>query len=108
LTRKLKTSVDRFVQQVLPAGADGQVHSGAVRYGMHAVAGELATDFGVVPWQNGEPPKVAAARFKLWVAGRGGVGAADDITAVKEMRSLLSAPPLELCALPEAETRQVG
>jgi hypothetical protein len=41
--------------------ADGQVRSAAARFGLIAVAAELATSFGIFPWQPGAARAAAAA-----------------------------------------------
>lgn len=91
LAETLQESIDGFLKDALPPDADGQVRSAAVRFGLVAVAGELATSFGILPWQQGEARAAATAWFKLWIAGRGGTGAAEDIATLSRLRSLLSA-----------------
>ncbi len=43
-----------FVRTSLPPDADGQVKRAAERLGLIGAAGELAREWGIVPWQQGE------------------------------------------------------
>ena len=43
----------QFISDHLPTGADGQVRSVAGRFGVVAAAGELATEWGILPWEIG-------------------------------------------------------
>src|SRR5690606_16817238 len=46
--------IDAFAEEHCPAGADGQVHRVAHRFGLAAAAGELAIRRGLLPWKPGE------------------------------------------------------
>ena len=50
----------------------GQVARAAERFGLSAVAGKLAMEFGLVAWPEDQPAKDALALFKVWLAMRGG------------------------------------
>lgn len=54
-------------------GGEGQDKRAAGRFAMFALAGELATEYGVTGWQEGEAIKAAAESFKAWrdLRGRG-------------------------------------
>jgi putative DNA primase/helicase len=54
-------------------GADGQVKRAASKFALVAMAGELAIEYDVVPWPNGDAIKAAAEMFDAWRAGRGTV-----------------------------------
>lgn len=51
--------------------ADGQVTRALNRFVLLALAGELATDFGITGWPAGEAIRAAAAGFAAWLALRG-------------------------------------
>jgi uncharacterized protein (DUF927 family) len=91
LQQRLRAFIDKFLEEVLPGDSDGQVRTGAARFGLYAAAGELAVSLGILPWQRGEARKAAANCFGLWLDERGGSKAAEDIAAVQAMRALLSA-----------------
>jgi putative DNA primase/helicase len=64
-------------------GADGQVSRSAARFALLALAGELATDYGVTGWPQGEAIKAAAVGFESWRILRG------DHRATHEHRQIL-------------------
>jgi uncharacterized protein (DUF927 family) len=82
---------DAFTAEHLPPGADGQVSSVCKRFGVVAAAGELARAYDVVPWPEGEASRAAAACFAAWLLDRGGMGAGEDIEAVRLVRSFIGA-----------------
>ena len=57
----------QFIADHLPAGSDGQVRSVAGRFGVVAAAGELATEWGILPWEIGEATQAAAICFQAWL-----------------------------------------
>jgi len=81
--------LDRFLAEHVPAGASGQVRSVAARFGLIAAAGELARDYSVLPWPEGEAQRAAGACFRAWLAERGGVGAAEDKAALAQVRAFI-------------------
>lgn len=52
-------------------GGEGQDKRAAGRFAMLALAGELATEYGVTGWPEGEGIKAAAEGFKAWRSLRG-------------------------------------
>ena len=71
------------------AGADGQVRAVARRFGLLAVAGELATMAGLTGWQVGDAEAAIADSFADWVAARGSVGTREDVQAVQQLRDFI-------------------
>ncbi len=53
-----------FVEEHVPADADGQVRRAASRLGMIAAAGELAVAFNIVPWSEGRPRPLPRRRSR--------------------------------------------
>jgi putative DNA primase/helicase len=53
------------------AGNDGQVKRAAARFALLALAGELATDYGVTGWPKGEAIRAAVVGFMAWRMLRG-------------------------------------
>lgn len=76
-TQRVTQHMEAFCKRYVPDGADGQVGRVARRFALVAAAGELATEYGVLPWPTGEATKAAATCFKAWLACRGGVGSAE-------------------------------
>lgn len=52
-------------------GPDGQNKRGAARFALLALAGELATGYGITGWDEGLATNAAIIGFNLWSAGRG-------------------------------------
>ncbi|UUZ68269.1 DUF927 domain-containing protein [Polaromonas sp. P2-4] len=52
-------------------GGEGQAKRAAARFAVMALAGELATDYGVTGWPAGEAIRAAAAGFSAWQSLRG-------------------------------------
>lgn len=51
-------------------GLEGQHKRAAARFALIGLAGELATEYGITGWQEGDAGKAAAHAFKLWQSGR--------------------------------------
>jgi uncharacterized protein (DUF927 family) len=67
-------------------GADGQVRRGCDRFALVAAAGELAREFGIVPWQRGAALDAAKQCFRDWHVSRGGGDAAEIQSAISAVR----------------------
>ena len=78
--------IDAFRQSHAPDGADGQVLRVMDRFGLVAVAGELACDFQIAPWQKGDALEAARRCFMDWFDVRGGAEAGEVQTAVAQVR----------------------
>jgi putative DNA primase/helicase len=52
-------------------GGEGQDKRAAGRFALIGLAGELATEYGLTGWQEGEAIKAAAVGFRLWCSMRG-------------------------------------
>lgn len=76
LTRD-KRNFGEYLEQVkaLPGlsadGGEGQAKRAAGRFAMLALAGELATEYGITGWPEGAAIKAAAEGFKVWQSARG-------------------------------------
>jgi len=83
ISRQAAQAIESFITTT---GNDGQVNRAAQRLGLIAFAGELACRLGIVPWRKGEA--TAAAEFALaqWLAARGGRGAAEIFSAIRQVR----------------------
>jgi putative DNA primase/helicase len=71
-------------------GATGQEIRACQRLGLLAMAGELATRNGILPWPDGEATRAARTIFAAWLAARGGVGAAEDRAAVQQVAGFIA------------------
>jgi putative DNA primase/helicase len=81
-----RVRVRSFMEYVCPRNASGQVQRVARRFGLVALAGELATDYGLTGWRYEDVGDVVADIFNEWLLRRGTAGAkepADMIAQVK-------------------------
>ncbi len=53
-------------------GEEGQAKRAAARFALLALAGELATSYGVTGWEPGEASRAAGVGFAAWLSLRGG------------------------------------
>ena len=53
------------------SGAQGQHKRAAARFALIALAGELATEYGITGWPEGAALKAAAEAFRIWCDTRG-------------------------------------
>jgi putative DNA primase/helicase len=67
-------------------GTDSQVLRAAGRFALIAAAGELAQEWGIVPWTAGEAQKAAQTCFKAWLATRGGTEPQEIIEGLAQVR----------------------
>lgn len=70
-----------FMDASVPQDADGQVKRVATRFALVAMAGELATEFGLTGWLAGAATEATQTCFVEWLRERGGTGAAEIMKA---------------------------
>lgn len=75
----------KFVRSVVPENAHGQVERAALRFGVVAAAGELATRFGITGWPTGEGVRAAVACFQAWLEHRGSIGNQEDAAILAQV-----------------------
>ncbi|HPY41172.1 MAG TPA: DUF927 domain-containing protein [Thiolinea sp.] len=63
---ELPERINRFCAEVAP-NATGQAHRVARRFGLVAIAGELATDYGLTGWKQGDATTAATRCFHDWL-----------------------------------------
>jgi uncharacterized protein (DUF927 family) len=78
--------VRQFVAENTPQDAAGQVLRVAQRFGLVAVAGELATHYGVTGWAEGEATQAASRCFAAWLDSFGGSGNREDRILLAQVR----------------------
>jgi putative DNA primase/helicase len=84
--KHITTAVETFVDLHAAAGSDGQVRRAAQRLGLIGAAGEMAADWGIVPWKPGEAFAAAEAALASWVEGRGGTEGAEVCAAISQVK----------------------
>jgi len=70
----LKVGRAEFTAEVCSSDAGGQVQRVASRFAVVAMAGELATHYGLTGWTAGEATQAAKTCFAAWIEARGGAG----------------------------------
>lgn len=89
-TRKILLSFqEKFRRHYLPTNASGEVRRAADRFALVAVAGELATRWGITGWGRREALLAAGRCFREWCAKHGKSGSADLEAAIGRIRHLL-------------------
>jgi putative DNA primase/helicase len=69
-----------------PENADSEVRRVAKRFLLCAAAGEMAVEWGLLPWRQGEASQAVKACFDAWLDCRGGVGGAAETAIVGQVR----------------------
>lgn len=89
-----------FVADVVPKDAGGQVQRVARRFGLVAMAGELASGshaegppggYGLTGWAAGEATVAARKCFATWMEGFGGVGNREERAMLSQIRAFFEA-----------------
>jgi len=91
LVATLGAGRQQFLDAHVPSDANGQVRSVAKRFALIAVAGELATEYGITGWPEREALRAGGACFRRWLETRGGIGAAEEMQAVEQVRAFVAA-----------------
>ncbi len=73
LPETISNAIKDFVSEVVPPGSEGQVTRVARRFGIVAVAGELATHYQLTGWSEGEATQGVKKCFADWLDGFGGI-----------------------------------
>jgi uncharacterized protein (DUF927 family) len=81
----------QFEHENIPHGASGQVIRVARRFGLVAIAGELATHYGLSGWRAGEAEAAAKTCFATWLEGFGGAGEREKQTMLAQVRAFFEA-----------------
>jgi uncharacterized protein (DUF927 family) len=80
-----------FVDDMVLGDAAGQVLRVARRFGLVAVAGELATHYGVTGWGTGEAMTAARKCFVAWLESFGGTGNREERNILSQVRAFFEA-----------------
>ena len=83
--------IRQFVAEAVPVGAVGQVERVARRFALVAVAGELASHYGLTGWSRGEGERAATACFTAWLESFGGIGNREERTMLAQVRAFFEA-----------------
>lgn len=83
--------IAQFVAEAVPVDAAGQVLRVARRFGLVAVAGELASHYSLTGWPEGEAVAAAHKCFAAWLEGFGGAGNREDRAMLAQVRAFFEA-----------------
>lgn len=83
--------IRQFVEEAAPADAAGQVLRVARRFALVAVAGELATHYGLTGWPEGEAINAAHKCFAVWLESFGGTGNREERAMLSQVRAFFEA-----------------
>lgn len=89
LAAVLRNSVEKFTAEALPASSSGQAQRAATRFGLVAMAGELATGYGITGWPDGFAKQAARVCLDAWLAERGGAGNLEGDAIVQRLRLVI-------------------
>ncbi|MEK6706313.1 MAG: hypothetical protein AABZ06_11045 [Bdellovibrionota bacterium] len=83
----------------LPTTVSGQVHRVAGRFALVTAAGELAIEYGIVPWKKGDAAAMVMTCFRAWLSQRGGAGDLEVDKALEQVRSFIQENPTRFAML---------
>lgn len=90
-TIRCREFVKELSRRMTGQEVDSQVATIARRCAMYALAGEMATEWGILPWKEGEAESATSKCFAAWLAERGGTGSGEAASGLKQVRSFLIA-----------------
>ena len=86
ISKFVSDGVAQFVADVVPRDAGGQVSRVARRFGLVAIAGEIATHQGLTGWHDNDSIDAAKKCFTSWLDGFGGVGNREERAILDHVR----------------------
>jgi putative DNA primase/helicase len=87
ITDFIRIGVEEFKQRTLGKNANGQVGRAAEKFAVAALAGELATVFGLTGWNENECIDAAQNQFNAWLDRRGGTSNIEEMQILKHVAS---------------------
>ncbi len=80
----------KALPEFVAADAEGQAKRAASRFALFALAGELATEYDLTGWQEGDAINAAAQAFALWRDQRGGDGNDERRKIIEQVAAFIS------------------
>ncbi len=87
---QLRPRLEEMVKTLTPSGAAADVVRVVKRVAMIAIAGELAIEWGLLPWEKDVPRQAAQSMLERFVQNRGGAGGQAE-QAVIRVRAFMQA-----------------
>lgn len=85
----ISDGIQQFVSENVPSDAAGQVLRVARRFALVAVAGELATHYGLTGWPEGESINAARTCFTAWLEAFGGSGNREERAILAQVQAFI-------------------
>lgn len=89
LAEIINEKMKQFVDEVTPKNATGQVSRVARRFALVAIAGELATLYGLTGWDADESTNSARRCFAAWLEGFGGNSNREERAILEHIRAFI-------------------
>ncbi len=86
----LADGIRQFIEKFAPDGCSGQVARVARRFGLVAVAGEIATRYNLTGWNEGESITAVGKCFVSWLDGFGWTGNREEKALLVQVRSFFA------------------
>ena len=83
---ELRVLMAGLSKKYVPLGASGQVQRAFNRFALVAVAGELASTFGITGWPEGTAIEAAIHCFNDWLRARGDIGPQEERSILSQVR----------------------
>jgi len=80
---------DEIFEKHVPVDAGGQLQRVAKTFALVAAAGELAAEWGIVPWKQGEAQRVAGLMLCAWKRGRPSTGNLEDAQILQHVVAVM-------------------
>ena len=87
----LRHLIKEFLNQVVGHSSSGQIVRVAQRFAIVAMAGELATSYGLTGWKAGESIEAAKKCFEAWHEGFGGSENQEERKVLSQFRAFFEA-----------------
>lgn len=84
--QKGRTLMGELLKKYVPQHASGQVHRAFNRFALVAVAGELATTFGITGWPEGTAIAATMNCFNDWLRARGDMGPQEERAILSQVK----------------------
>lgn len=88
---RVRLMIDRFVADHCPSNANSQVRRAYGRFGLIAAAGELATEYNVLPWPKGEATRGVVQCAAAWLSDRGGSLGSEQLRGRRNVADFMAA-----------------
>ncbi|STX28468.1 inner membrane protein [Legionella beliardensis] len=87
IASKINGLIQEFINKLAIANATGQIIRVARRFALVAIAGELASHYGLTGWEKGESFSAAQKCFNVWLDAFGSEGNREDRAILAQVRA---------------------